>query len=201
MNDDHQAGCDLDERHRDFAMFVRAHLNSYFLPLARRYVGSAMLDAAPDIAQGALAIAWSKWPLDLVWYPCTRRCGFVCKTMSNLAHEERRGRRRTGTLTDPCRLPETPTSAAGPEDRYLAAEAVRAVEHALATLPPQERLIIDLAIARLSHQEIADLLGITKTNVATRLLRARTRLARHLSPDQAKVFRLKSVTDLSGGVA
>lgn len=201
MADEQHFSCALDQEHSEFTVFVQAHLNSYFLPLARRYAGSTMLDAAPDLAQGALAIAWSRWWVDLDMAPCWRRCGFVCKTMSNLAHEERRGRHRAGTPTDPQSFPDTPSLTGSPEDRYIEGEVARAVETAMAALTLQERLIIDLAIAKLPHAQIADLLGISRTNVSTRLRRARVRLAQQLDSGRVENIGLRVTTDPSGGVA
>lgn len=200
MDGERQFSCARDYEHVDYTTFVQAHLNSYFLPLARRYVGSQNLDSAPDVASEALGCAWSKWP-ELGWEPCGRKCAFVCATMSNFAHMERRKRRRLGKLTDPAQLPDRVAPEAGPEARFLAGEEVRTVERALAALRPQERLIIDLAIAKLPHSEIARQLGITTTNVSTRLLRARIRLARYLDPNRVADVGLRFGTDPSGGVA
>lgn len=182
--DGRSAGCTDDHPHADFAVFVKAHLNSSFLPVARRYAGfRGISDAAPDIAQEALARVWQRWEDTLAEAPCRRRCAFVYKTMSNVAHEQRRERARAGEVTDPWALPETFASGAGPEDRYLAREMLRAVVTALSGLSDDERMIIDLAIAKVPHAEIAEQLGITETNVSTRLHRARAQLMRLVDPD------------------
>jgi RNA polymerase sigma factor (sigma-70 family) len=199
VDGDPHDGCVEDIVHADFGLFVKAHGNSLFLPVARRYTGfRGILDAAPDVVQEALIRAWPRWPGQLALEPCRRRCAWLCKTMSYVASEEQRRRARGPKLTAPTALHEKAALRPGPEDRYVMSEVVQVVAHALASLRPTERAIIDLAIAKVPHAEIAEQLGLpSASTVSTRLHRARIRLARHLDADVLAELDL----DPSGGAA
>lgn len=69
-----------------------------------------------------------------------------------------------------------------PEDELLSTEARRTLDRAIRQLPEKLRLVFILRdIEGLSTQETAEALGLTETNVKTRLLRARLRLREMLS--------------------
>ena len=51
---------------------------------------------------------------------------------------------------------------------------------AIRTLPPIDRSLVVLALEGYRYAEIADITGLTETNVGARLSRARTRLGKHL---------------------
>jgi RNA polymerase sigma factor (sigma-70 family) len=201
--DGRSSGCTEDHLHADFAVFVKAHLNSSFLPVARRYAGfRGVSDAAPDIAQEALKRVWPRWEKELAAAPCWRRCAFVCKTMSNVAHELHRQLRRAGEVFDPWAMAETVVFDTNPEERYLAREMLRAVVSALSDLADDERLIIDLSIAKVPHAEIAVQLGTTATNISTRLHRIRCRLLRSIDTELLnELGRRRTDNDNPGGAA
>lgn len=69
-----------------------------------------------------------------------------------------------------------------PEDELLSTEARRVLDRAIRQLPEKLRLVFILRdIEGLSTQETAEALGLSETNVKTRLLRARLRLREMLS--------------------
>lgn len=69
-----------------------------------------------------------------------------------------------------------------PEDELLSTEARRVLDKAIRQLPEKLRLVFILRdIEGLSTQETAEALGLSETNVKTRLLRARLRLREMLS--------------------
>jgi RNA polymerase sigma-70 factor (ECF subfamily) len=176
LPDDHAGG--------DFEAFVKDNL-SFLESVARRYVGFRGLPnvVAADVVQEALSVAWQAWITKLASVDCGGRRAFVCATMSNMAWEEHRKGRRAGQVTDPSALVELAGSYAGHEDDVLARVALRVLPHAMATLSEQERLILDLAIAGLSHTQIGEQVGLTATNVGTKLYRARERLRHSIGPD------------------
>ena len=90
----------------------------------------------------------------------------------NASLDELRRRKRTASLlTD---LPDDSVAAFGDEDAVLRQSAVRA---ALANLDPRERELVSLKFfAGLSNAEIAGVLGLSESNVGTRLHRAVNRL-------------------------
>lgn len=64
----------------------------------------------------------------------------------------------------------------GVEERLLAAERRERLLAAVRALPLAQREVVLLALEGLAHAEIAEVVGITKGNVAVRLARARERL-------------------------
>ncbi|PKW16007.1 RNA polymerase sigma-70 factor (ECF subfamily) [Saccharopolyspora spinosa] len=153
--------------------------------VARRYAGFNGLPeaAGKDIAQDALCIAWGAWGKKLAGADCGRRIAFVYAAMSYKAREEQRSRRRAGELQDPSDMVNFEENGASYEDRHLARTALRVLSDAMAKLPDEERLILDLAIACVSRGQIAAQLGVATTNVTTKLHRARKKLRRSIDPD------------------
>jgi len=69
-----------------------------------------------------------------------------------------------------------------PEEELLSAEGKKALDQAIQNLPETLRTVFILRdIQDLSIKETAEMLGLTETNVKTRLLRARLFLREHLS--------------------
>jgi RNA polymerase sigma factor (sigma-70 family) len=121
--------------------------------------------------------------------------------MSNVAQAEQRGQRRAGRVTEPSALIDLAAPQASHEDGVLTRVALRVLRDALATLPDEERLILDLAIADLPRAQIADQLGLTATNVTTKLHRARERLRRFIGPDLLTELGLGRDGNPTGGAA
>lgn len=175
----------------------------FLLPVARRYVGFRGLPdiAAADIVQEALCIAWKAWATTLAGANCDRRRAFVCTTMSHMARTEQRSGRRVGQVTDPSTLINLAGSQASHEDDVLARVALHVLATAMATLSEDERSILDLAIAGLPRAQIAIQLGLTATNVTTKLHRARERLRRSVGPNLLAELGLGRDTESTGGAA
>ena len=69
-----------------------------------------------------------------------------------------------------------------PEDELLSEEGKKALDDAIQTLPQNLRMVFVMRdVEGLSIKETADALGLTETNVKTRLLRARLHLRERLS--------------------
>jgi len=95
----------------------------------------------------------------------------------------RRARSRTRGVQP---LDETPAAAllpapvappAGGDEARLVA-----LERFLQELPELDRALVLLHLEERSHREIAEILGLTETNVGTKLNRLKTRLRRELAP-------------------
>jgi RNA polymerase sigma-70 factor (ECF subfamily) len=83
---------------------------------------------------------------------------------------------------------ETPSPAEGPLGQVLDGEARRMLDHALGTLPPEQRAVFVLrAVEGLSYREIADALDISMGTVMSRLSRAREKLRTALAPYLGRV--------------
>ncbi len=81
-----------------------------------------------------------------------------------------------------------------PEDELLSSEARRVLDQAIRKLPEKLRLVFILRdIEGLSIQETAEALGLSETNVKTRLLRARLRLREMLSEYYEERVREKQI--------
>ena len=115
-------------------------------------------------------------------------------------------------------LDDLPDSAAGPDARYEAREAISlAFVTALQLLPPRQRVTLILReVLDFSGREVADLLNTSEESVASSLKRARANLAREMPPvDQpppvaqspaerellARLIRAFEVSDVDGLVA
>jgi RNA polymerase sigma-70 factor (ECF subfamily) len=114
-------------------------------------------------------------------------------------------------------LAGVPDSAAGPDARYEAREAISlAFVTALQLLPPRQRVTLILRdVLDFSGREVADLLNTSEESVASSLKRARANLAREMPPvDQppvahspaerellARLVRAFEVSDVDGLVA
>ena len=77
-------------------------------------------------------------------------------------------------------LDELGTSSADRADDRLLVDRVYA---AIWELSPVDRSLIMLLLEGYRHAEIAEITGLSETNVATRLSRARTKLSRHLEEE------------------
>ncbi len=140
---------------------------------AARRVGAA---AADDIAAEAFAVAWRRLdevPDDpLPWLLATAR---------NLCLNERRRRGRAGDAHERL-VSETQVATAPGSPAELDPAVVRALDRLSTT---DRELILLVAWDDLTHAEIAEMLGTTRTNVALRLLRARRRIRAELARGQA----------------
>jgi RNA polymerase sigma-70 factor (ECF subfamily) len=89
-----------------------------------------------------------------------------------------------GSEDGPARQDFTDLVESAPPDEAEETLVQSLVQRALALLTPEEQRLIRLAyFDRSSDEQIATLLGTTRTAVATRLTRARRRLAEVLDPD------------------
>ncbi|TDD53369.1 RNA polymerase sigma factor [Saccharopolyspora elongata] len=189
-----------EDLRRDFEAFMKEN-DRELASVARRYAGFSGLPeaAGKDIAQDALCIAWGAWEKELAGADCGRRLAFVYVAMSYKAREEQRSRRRAGELHDPSDMVNLEEKEASYEDRHLARSALRVLADAMAELPDEERLILDLAIACVPRGQIAAQLGLTGTNVTTKLHRAREKLRRSIGPDVLAELGIGRVRNPTGG--
>jgi RNA polymerase sigma factor (sigma-70 family) len=74
---------------------------------------------------------------------------------------------------------EFPDETAGPGETE---ERVELLQHIITTLDPLNRALLLLYLDDHSYRDIAAILGITETNVATKLNRLKERLRQHLTP-------------------
>lgn len=88
--------------------------------------------------------------------------------------------RRRAAMGDGNEVPELVDSAPGPAEQLAAARDSERLLAAVQKLPLGLRQTLTLRLEGLSYSEIAEVLGITESNVAVRLNRARERLSDRL---------------------
>lgn len=73
--------------------------------------------------------------------------------------------------------------AADNDTDFVMAQRIRALRAFIAQIDPLNRALLLLYLEERSHREIADVLGITETNVATRIHRLKQRIRHQLPTD------------------
>lgn len=150
------------------------HFHPRVLGLCRRVLPDRAEDLAADIMLRA------RFRLDR--FDASRPFApWLLKTAANRCWDETRRARRFEPLDDEgveALVSETPT----PLEQLITAEHRERVERALRRLPARQRFALTLRYgADLSYDEIAETLGVTRTNVGVLLLRGRRRMRRLLA--------------------
>jgi RNA polymerase sigma-70 factor (ECF subfamily) len=162
-----------DEREIRYLRLVSEHERAI-----QRLVSSYEREPArhQDLVQDIWLALWQALPA--FRGDCTERT-FVFRIAHNrgVSHVQRWRRRRTETLDE-----AAPLVHAAPDPEHSATERQRReqLQAAVHRLPLGLRQVIVLTLEGLSHREVGDVLGITENNVAVRLARARSTLAREL---------------------
>jgi RNA polymerase sigma-70 factor (ECF subfamily) len=105
---------------------------------------------------------------------------WLYRLTTNACVDEQRKRRRVQQFGENVELPQ-PGAGRIPEERLAKAEVARTVKRAVAALKPKLRVVMLLKyFEELSYEEIADVLGLSKGTVASRLNRGHKVLARKL---------------------
>lgn len=143
-----------------------------FLPIATRIAGN------DDLAMDALQISWIK-VLEAV-NVCLEgpvACPWVTAIVANTAKDlvRRRGRRRE--------VPFDPSKSArravpGPDAAIEERQSLELMREIIAMLPSTFRKVVELRLEGLSSAETAEQLGISPSNVDTRLHRAKKKVDR-----------------------
>ncbi len=129
-----------------------------------------------DLAQEIAAQLWRAWP---GYDPARPFSTWMYRIALNVAISQLRGRARTPTLQaaadDP--LDTLPDPAAHDPDRAQQVERLYRFIHAL---PPLDRALMLLHLDECPQREIAEVLGLSATNVATKIGRLKARLRNEL---------------------
>lgn len=160
----------LAARQAQFEEFVGQHRGILF-KVGNAYARQA--EDRQDLVQDMLAQAWRAFPS----YDNTRKFStWLYRIALNVAISARRGlmvRARHRAPADPGRLAAVPAPPAQESD-----PRVRELYRVIDTLDAFHRALLVLYLEGYDQREMADILGMTETNVATRLSRLRQRLRR-----------------------
>jgi RNA polymerase sigma-70 factor (ECF subfamily) len=173
----------LDELHvraaqldpRDFAPLYE----TYFKPV---YGYCARLLRDPQAAADATSETFVKALNGLPKYRARSFRGWLFTIAHHVVIDMTRRHKPTTALDDASELTAGDSS---PEEWYLTRESDRRVARLLRRLPGNQRQIVELRIAGLRSQEIADVLGISIGAVRTAQYRAHTRLRELLNDPRA----------------
>jgi RNA polymerase sigma-70 factor (ECF subfamily) len=163
----------LASRQARFEAFVAEHRGIVF-KVANAYTRDA--ENRRDLAQEIVAQAWRAFP----FFDDARRFStWLYRIALNVAISERRGdavRARHAAPIAASSLEDVPERAARESD-----DRVRELYRVIDALDPFHRALVVLYLEGYGQREMADILGLTETNVATRLSRLRQRLRREVS--------------------
>lgn len=144
-----------------------------------RQTASAILhdeDLANDAVQDTFVRLWRiRWRLGLMKDPQ----GFAMRTLRNLCIDMlRRDKNRKEKLDS---IASEMYDQQYVDNSRSEEESYRMVEQAIASLPQQQQQIIEMKyVKQMSIHEIAQLTGLSETNISTSLSRAYTTLRKHL---------------------
>lgn len=124
-----------------------------------------------DIFQEIVSELWDSFPR---YDPARPFSTWMVRVALNVAIDaRRRARRRTRERTDPAALDAQAAGTSRGRD-----EPLEELRRLLDSLPDADRALLLLHLEGFAHREIADVLGISESNVGTRLSRLRERLRR-----------------------
>jgi RNA polymerase sigma factor (sigma-70 family) len=141
--------------------------------VARAYCWS--IDDRDDLVQDILAQAWRAYPS---YDPARPFSTWLYRVALNVAISWVRNHVPRQRVTVP--LDPDLHDAGSPPFDPVAAERVRSLTEALRQLEPLDRALVLLYLDDHSHRDIAAVLGLSETNVATKLHRLKQRLRRRL---------------------
>lgn len=158
--------------HREFASLLERH-RGIVLKVAGSYAADP--EDRADLAQDIAAQLWRAWPSYAPERPVTT---WMYRIALNVAISHLRGR----TLRDRHHVPFDEELHAGgvhdlvARDDHEAEQRLRLLDRVIAALPPLDRALMLLYLDERSHREIADVLGISESNVSTKVARLKQRI-------------------------
>lgn len=158
------------EARREFATLLELHRGILF-KVANSYARDPV-DRA-DLAQEIAAQLWRAWPAYDRARPFTT---WMYRVALNVAISQLRIR----SLRDRHLVPMDESHDAGVDDGHEAAAQVRMLQQVIARLAPLDRALVLLYLEERSQREISEILGISETNVATKIARLKQRIRTEL---------------------
>ena len=152
----------------DFEVRLRAHAG-----IVRKVAGSYAWNPhdRDDLMQDIVAALWQAWPR---YDPARPFATWMYRVALNVAISQVRGetrRRRHHVAYEP-----DLHDAEAPAGDIEGDEQLALLQRAMQSLDPMHRALLMLHLDDCSHREIADVLGISESNVGTKLSRLKARL-------------------------
>jgi RNA polymerase sigma-70 factor (ECF subfamily) len=162
------------DAHREFADLLERH-RGIVLKVAGSYAADP--EDRADLAQDIAAQLWRAWPAYAPDRPVTT---WMYRIALNVGISHLRGRslrdRHHVPYDEGLHAPGAHDAAAAIDDDHEAAQQLRMLERVIAALPPLDRALMLLYLDERSQREIADVLGISESNVSTKISRLKQRL-------------------------
>jgi RNA polymerase sigma-70 factor (ECF subfamily) len=169
-----QARMTTDSMRAEFQALLERHRGIVF-KVANTYCRHA--EDRRDLGQDICAHAWKAFP---AWDPQRPFSTWMYRIALNVAISHARGdseRLRHVALDDNDIEPVHDDDAAREAD-----DGVRALYHCIAQLDPLNRALLLLYLDEKSQREIADILGLSETNVATKIARLKQHIRNDINP-------------------
>ncbi|MGV7173380.1 RNA polymerase sigma factor [Xanthomonas axonopodis] len=158
--------------HTRFSALLQQH-RGIVLKVAASYCRGR--DDRDELAQEIATQLWRAFP---GYAPGRRFSTWMYRIALNVAISDLRGRRAAG---EPIALDAVMERIADPQAHDpVRAQQVAALYAFIAQQPPLERALLLLYLDEHSYREIGEVLGISETNVATKLSRLKTRIRAEL---------------------
>lgn len=164
---------ETDTAQRRFAEVLQAHRG-----LVLKVAGSYTRDAEDraDLAQEIAAQLWRAWP---AYDPARSLSTWMYRIALNVAISHLRGRSRHDARHVPL---DGIDAVAADGDGIEDADRLHRLQRLIADFDPLNRALLLLYLDERSHREIAEITGLSETNVATRIGRLKQRLRDRLCP-------------------
>lgn len=161
-----------DDARERFGTLLQQHRGIVF-KVANSYANDP--DDRADLAQEIATQLWKAWPK----YDRSRLVTtWMYRIALNVAISQLRGR----TLRDQHQVPlQEGLHDAGDADGGGPDYDVHVLQRLIAAMAPMDRALMLLYLDERSHREIADILGISETNVATKVSRLKQRIRTELT--------------------
>lgn len=169
-----QAGMTTESLRAQFQALLERH-RGIVLKVANTYCRQA--EDRRDLGQEICAQAWKAFP---AWDSQRSFSTWMYRIALNVAISHARGsedRARHVALDESDVEPSHDDDAAREAD-----DGIRALYRCIAQLDPLNRALLLLYLDEKSQREIADILGISETNVATKIARLKQRIRNDLNP-------------------
>ena len=167
-----------EDTHERFRALLERHRGIVF-KVANTYAGTP--EDRADLAQEIAVQLWRAFPR----YDAARPFStWMYRIALNVGISALRGRPAPGRMEPLGVAHEEIAAAPGPTPELV--EQLRTLDRVVARLDSLNRALLLLYLEERSHAEIAEILGISETNVATKLSRLKQRIRGELSAEETR---------------